>query len=499
MSEKVILPGSHREHPKDSTVIAIGVLDSMATITLSMRGSVPLLQTAHGTTYGCSPEDIAVVEKWADENGFSVDAIHVPAKTIKISGSLHALAKVFEAQLQLNADAGAGWYRTRSGDIMLPKELDSIVRGVFGFDQRPVAKTHHTVRAQDSIGSTSYTPQQVAKAYDFPTNTGSGQTIGIIELGGGYSNSDLAAYWKEVKVPTVSVTAVGVDGASNSPSGDPNSADGEVALDIQVIGAIAPAARIAVYFAPNTDQGFLDAINAAIHDTVRKPSVISISWGGPETNWQPQTMTAFNAAFQDAALLGISVTVASGDSGSSDGTDGNAVDFPASSPWALGCGGTTLRVDHNLKITSETVWNDGANGGASGGGESVQFVRPAYYQNGINLAGTGRGVPDVAGNADPETGYVTIVDGQKGIIGGTSAVAPLWAALIALCNQELKEPCGWIGKVLYLSAPAGTLNDITVGNNGAYTAQPGWDACTGLGSPNGAKVLELLKIHRGTA
>ncbi len=245
----------------------------------------------------------------------------------------------------------------------------------------------------------------------------------------------------------------------------------------------------------------MDAINAAIHDTVRKPSVISISWGGAESEWTPQALNAFNAAFHDAALLGISVCAAAGDDGSSDGeTDGkNHVDFPASSPWVLACGGTKL-VSSNGAIQSETVWNDGANGGATGGGVSSHFSKPAY-QAAVNVPKptgtantTGRGVPDVAGVADPDTGYSILVDGQQGVVGGTSAVAPLWAALIALLNQQLGKNIGWFQPALYGTITQHkALHDITSGTNGAYKAGPGWDACTGLGSPNGMAILNVLK------
>ncbi len=347
----------------------------------------------------------------------------------------------------------------------------------------------------------SYTPRQVAKLYNFPVNTGKNQTIALIELGGGFNDSDLQTYWGQIGVGNVSTTAVSVDGAQNSPIGDPNSADGEVALDIEVAGAIAPSAQIAVYFAPNTDQGFLDGINAAIHDTVRKPSVISISWGSAESEWTPQSLNAYNAAFHDAALLGISVCAAAGDGGSSDGEpDGkNHVDFPASSPWVLGCGGTKL-IGSGSTIQSETVWNDGASGGATGGGVSSHFSRPAYqaHVNTPKPSGTvnptGRGVPDVAGDASPETGYNILVDGQQGVFGGTSAVAPLWAALIALFNEQLGKNVGWLHPALYGTITQHkALHDITSGTNGSYKAGPGWDPCTGLGSPNGQAMLNLLK------
>jgi kumamolisin len=269
-------------------------------------------------------------------------------------------------------------------------------------------------------------------------------------------------------------------------------------LDIEVVGAIAPQAVIAVYFAPNTDAGFLDAITTAIHDATNKPSILSISWGGPESSWTQQSMTAFDSAFQAAAALGITVCVASGDNGSSDGvTDGaDHVDFPASSPFALACGGTTLRVSGNT-IGSETVWNDGAQGGATGGGVSSFFGLPAW-QDGLQVTKTSggttpltaRGVPDVCGDADPETGYDVRIDGTDTVIGGTSAVAPLWAGLIARMNAANGSPVGYINPQLY-SHPS-VLNDITLGNNGDFEAAPGWDACTGLGSPNGAKVAALF-------
>jgi kumamolisin len=213
-------------------------------------------------------------------------------------------------------------------------------------------------------------------------------------------------------------------------------------LDIEVAGAIAPAAQIAVYFAPNTDQGFLDTVTTAIHDATNKPSVISISWGGPESSWTQQSMTAFDQAFQDAATMGITVCVAAGDNGSSDGASGDNVDFPASSPYALACGGTSVQASNN-SITSETVWNDGAQGGSTGGGISSFFALPPY-QEGLSAALTAggartlanRGVPDVAGDADENTGYDVRVDGSDTVIGGTSAVAPLWSGLIARINQK---------------------------------------------------------------
>ena len=329
----------------------------------------------------------------------------------------------------------------------------------------------------------------------------------------GFSLTDLKAYFTSLGLPTPDVTAVGVasDGGvgANLPGPDPN-ADGEVMLDIEVAGAVAPKAEIAVYFAFNTDNGFLAAVNTALHDNVRKPSVISISWGSTEDLNTAQALNAFDLVLQDAAALGVTVCCSSGDDGSSDirkpnERDGEPhVDFPASSPFALACGGTNL-LGSGTAISSEVVWNQG-NGG-TGGGVSNHFARPPYQAKAkvpkSPKGKVGRGVPDVAGDADPNTGYqVRLVGGQSEVIGGTSAVSPLWAGLIALVNQRLaklgKPPAGFVNTVLFSVLPAaGVFHDIVTGNNdiegiGKYKAGKGWDACTGLGTPDGTKLLAAL-------
>ena len=286
-----------------------------------------------------------------------------------------------------------------------------------------------------------------------------------------------------------------MDGAHNQPGTDPNdpqNADGEVALDIEVAGAVAPKAKIVVYFAPNTAQGFVNVFNHAVHDSDHNPSVISTSWGSAEDPTDPTTKQ-IDQILQDAASMGVTLCAASGDSGSRDdpnNTDQAAVDFPASSPSALGCGGTALRIS-GTKITDEVVWED-----HSGGGVSRIFDLPSHQESAgvpsaVNPAGpVRRGVPDVAGDADPATGYKILVDGQSLTFGGTSAVAPLWAGLIARINQKLGHNAGFINTILYQNPQA--FNDITSGSNTDYNAGPGWDPCTGLGSPKGAAVLQAL-------
>src|SRR6266480_4781143 len=374
----------------------------------------------------------------------------------------------------------------RTGHLRIPRDLAEVIEGVFGLDNRPQSTPHFRLKKdasgglQPHIATTSYTPTQVAQAYDFPASGQvAGQCIGILELGGGYNTDDLNAFFASLGISVPQVSAVSVDGGMNAPTGDPNQADGEVALDIEVAGSVAPGASIAVYFAPNTDQGFLDALTTAIHDTTNNPSVISISWGGPENEWTQQAMMAFDAACQDAATLGVTVCAASGDNGASDGVnDGQFhVDFPSSSPSILACGGTTLDATGN-QIKDEEAWNELATGGgATGGGVSKVFALPSWQQNaGVPKAPNGmlgRGVPDVAGDADPNSGYQIVVDSQADVVGGTSAVAPLWAGLIALLNQQATHAVGYLNPLLYAAPVEATFHDINVGNNGGYQARPG--------------------------
>ena len=452
--------------------------------------------------FGAEPRDIEEVKKFAASHGLAVVQEDAARRSVILSGTVAQFNRAFDVDLERFEHEG-GSYRGRTGPIHLPDELNGKVEGVFGLDNRPQARPHFRARGPQGnvhwrATSSSFTPLQIASLYNFPGGTGQGESIGLIELGGGYRPADLKQYFAQINVPQPQISTISVDHGRNLPTGDPNGPDGEVMLDIEVAGAVAPAADIAVYFGPNTDQGFFDAMTTAIHDTTSKVSVISISWGGPESSWTPQAMNAFDQAFQAAAAMGITVCAAAGDNGSSDGaSDGkNNVDFPASSPHVLACGGTSLKASGNT-IASETVWNDGTSGGASGGGISNFFPLPPY-QEGLGAALTAggtealanRGVPDVAGDADENTGYDVRVDGSDTVIGGTSAVAPLWAALIARINQASGSPLGYINPMLYNNPPA--FHDITQGNNGTFAAAPGWDACTGLGTPNGGAVASVL-------
>jgi kumamolisin len=525
---RTTIPGTDRPaplHPRSGPVDP----DEQATVTVYLRpGSPPppddvrLTREEWAARMAPSPADIDALGKFASAHELTVGPVDPARRAVAVTGRLADLSAAFGTELSTHAAPDGGSYRGRSGPLSVPTEFGGAVEGVFGLDTRPQARTQHRAASSTAV---SYSPVEVAEAYGYPaTASGAGQTVGLVELGGGYRSTDIDSYFSGLGVTAPAVTAVSVDGGANTP-GTASGADGEVMLDIEVVGATAPGVAIAVYFAPNTDQGFIDAVTTAVHDTTNHPSVVSISWGDAESTWTAQAMQQMEAAFSAAATLGVTVTVAAGDGGSTDGqTDGlQHVDFPASAPHALACGGTSLRLAGPATaaaggaasptaatgsaptIVSEVVWNDlSAGDGATGGGISTVFPVPSYQSAAgvpvsANPGGTaGRGVPDVAGDADPETGYNVLVDGSAEVIGGTSAVAPLWAGLVARLNNALGRDVGYLQPQLYpLSAsPPSTgavTNDITSGTNGTYSARPGWDPCTGLGSPRGTQLLDALR------
>jgi kumamolisin len=468
--------------------------------------------------HGADAADIAKIEAFVSGHGLTVLGHDSGRRSVFVSGTAAQYCAMFGITLEQHEHHG-GTFRARKGALTIPQELVDIIDGVFGIDDRPAAQPHfrHPRKHEDSaekgnklaakahadtaVANAPFLPTQLATLYDFPHGDGDGQTVAIIELGGGYRTEDLKAYFKQLGLHAPKVRTVRVDGGKNQPS-TAQSADLEVMLDIEVAAALAPAANYVVYFAPNTDKGFLDAVTTAIHDSNNKPSVLSISWGGDEANYTEQSKTAFNQAFQTAAALGITVCCSTGDYGSNnDEADGlSHVTFPAVSPWVLACGGTQLLAQNNA-IYSEVVWNEMPEGGATGGGVSTSFAVPSYQASAnvppsANPPGTqyGRGIPDVAGNADAKTGYRIRVDGGDWVVGGTSAVAPLWAALIAIINQKMDNRVGFLNPLLYGSLrSSGVCRDIVSGNNGAYQSRVGWDACTGWGSPNGKALYKALK------
>jgi kumamolisin len=461
----------------------------------------PLDRDELAARYGADPADLDAVTAALTAAGAEVLSASAATRLVRVRGSAGTLTSTFGAEFE-SVPVDRPGTRAWTGGLSLAAELSGPVVGVLGLDDRPQAAARYRV-ARAETSAVSYTPLQLAAAYGLPDANGSGQTLAIIELGGGFGTDDLTSYFGGLGVAAPTVTAVGVDGATNVAGKDPNGADGEVLLDIEVAGAIAPSATLLVYFAPNTDAGFVDAITQAAHATPA-PTAMSISWGQSEDQWTEQARTAMDNAIADAALLGVTVTAAAGDSGSTDNETQGAphCDFPASSPHALGCGGTSLQLDSSGAVASETVWNDGGTGGATGGGISAVFPVPDWQANaGIPARSggstRGRGVPDVAAVADPQTGYQVLVDGTATVIGGTSAVAPLWAALVCRLAQLAGRPLGLLQPAIYAGAAPGAaapgFRDITEGTNGTYSAGAGWDACTGLGVPAGADLLGVLR------
>jgi kumamolisin len=379
---------------------------------------------------------------------------------------------------------------------------------------------------------------ELAEMYSFPKTIGNAQHIGVVEFGGGYHRSDLSSFFSSLKVDMPKVGDVSVDGAVNAPAdstdirrvldslksarttqkpsspkarpGEPNrGGEGleavqntiETTMDIEIAGALAGGAQITVYFAPNSEQGVFNALRKSLAAARRPPNILSISWGEPEPGLGKSYMNLVNDLLRDAAHLGVTVCASSGDFGAlNQSQDGKpAVNFPASSPYVLGCGGTTPRLS-GMKVRSETAWNSTYFGlwGATGGGASRHFSRPPWQEKlGVPSAPggfRGRGVPDVAGPADPNCGFRIVAGGSPSVSGGTSAVAPLWAGLLARINHALGANVGYLTPHLYhLAASKGRIfHEVVGGNNGRYPVRPGWNACTGLGSPKGERLLEVL-------
>jgi kumamolisin len=519
------IPGSYREPPAGpAPIAAVRAVNPAEQIEVSVyvkdndqdqdpllkQGPIAAGQAASARTVSqASQADysdaFARITKFASENGLSVVKQDPSRRLVKLAGPADKLEAAFRTKLHYYND-GAAAFRARSGSLSAPADMVDSIEAVLGLDTRPIAKPK-LKRHIDPHAIGGHLPNQIAGFYGFPTSKGEGQCIAIIELGGGFRDSDNKLAFAAMGLQTPVVSAISVSGGSNQPGIDPNS-DGEVALDIQVAGGVAPGASIAVYFAPNTTQGFVDAITRAVTDQQNRPSVISISWGSSESNWTPQGLAAMNSALRDAAKRGVTVLAAAGDNLATDGVqDGRAhVDFPASNPYVIACGGTLIDVKAG-KIAQETVWNQDGQG--TGGGISDTYPVPGYQSKAKIPPSAnpdhriGRGSPDMAADADPRSGYRVVVGGSGTAIGGTSAVAPLFAGLIALVNERCGRAVGFIHPNIY-GAPQ-VFNQITKGNNrnnagiGYDTAGKDWNACTGLGAPNGEAFVKLFELAGGQA
>lgn len=455
------------------------------------------------------------VVRWATSVGLQVTGEDAATRRVMLRGRTEQLARAFEVDLERFAwqrpDGRSVEYRGHQGPVRLPAHLDGVVEGVYGLDDRPLARSH--VRTLDDGRSAvfAYDPPQLAALYDFPRLANGGEGVelvaAMVELGGVVHPFDLAASFARLGLPAPDITNVWLDGATPTP--DPNGADVEVALDYQVIGAMvaamAPKAHLTIvsYNAPNNERGFIDAAATAASDAIRHPAAVSISWGAPEDHWSPQGMRGLDAAFATGALHGVTFSAAAGDAGSTnDEVDGyQHPEFPASSPHAWACGGTTLLAARG-RIRTETVWNELSRGaGAAGSGVSTVFPVPAYQAalgirpRSADGGGLGRGLPDGSGNADPLTGWNVVALRRLRSTGGTSAVAPMYTALWTLVSAQLGHRIGLPHNALYARRGRG-FNDVTSGDTGGpYRAGRGWDLASGWGSPDGRQIARDLGVR----
>jgi kumamolisin len=508
-----------------------------------------------GERYGASAADLQVVADFVQASGLVVEVTDAARRLVQASGTAEQVSRAFAVDLGHYRSPTEG-YRGYEGLVYLPSAVADVVEAVLGLDNRRMAH-----RANTAGTAVPLTPPQVAQAYNFPTpaDGASGETVAILEFSGpttapvnnptcGFAQSDIDGFINYLNRTTGSnlvstnVVSVPVDQSAaapgNVPSGsaDPgvsiNDPDFEVVLDIEIVVSIAQHADVVVYFAPLTDQGWVDALTQIVADTTNDPSVLSISWGWAEleTNadfssqpfeWTQQAFNKMTDAFQSAAAIGMTVFVATGDHGSDCGVrDGRAhVIYPASDPWVTACGGTIV---NSVSPLNQGTWNDG--GGATGGGISY-LVPPQEWQANANVPASangdghrGRGLPDVAGNASQLSGYVLWIYGQTSTslyiagscsklppFGGTSAVAPLYAALIALINASLKKRVGYLNPLLYgapgifqdindgvSNAVYWTNDDGSPGSSPGYNSAAGWDPCTGWGTIDGSALLGIF-------
>ncbi len=460
--------------------------------------------------------DIEAVRRFASGRRLEVASVDRGRRMMALRGRVRDINRAFRVDI-LRYRIGNLVFHSHEDAHTHPTELAGIVEGILGLDNGPAAKRprHRRCPPEESTkppkpDSHTKPPSAFTGLYQFPKGaTGKGQTIGVLEFDGGFEPRKLRSYLSKLGVSAPRVIVREIPPGGNRPVHRPGtlSPDVEVYLDLEILASVAPGATLVVYFAENTPRGWIKALQTAIFDRKHRPSVLSISWGRAEQYWSPQAINAIEQRLQMAALLGITVCCSSGDRGVFEADPRPyTVPFPASSPHVLACGGTALEALPKGGA-GEIVWNESRIAGvASGGGISALFELPPF-QSAHRVparAGTvreaGRGIPDVAANASSTTGYLVWADDTPMSLGGTSAATPLWAGLIACLNEALGRRIGYLTPLLYSRhAPrAGALVDIRNGNNQllgrqGYRARRGWDPCTGLGSPNGVKLLKWLQ------
>jgi kumamolisin len=470
----------------------------------------------HEQRYGSTAEDFEAVQAFAAAYGLQVVEASAARRVVELSGSLAAFGRAFSVRFRL-FDSPRGPYRTYDSPILIPLELAAVIEDVIGLDDRPLL---HPQAAGGGLETLVHVdPRTIAAYYQFPSGaTGTGQCIAALQFGGGYYQSDLETYFRLRGLTMPEIVLVELLGQSNQPatrpeilqcagcfgllpsgaSGPPNPASLpyletiECTMDLELLGTLAPGARLVTYMAPGTSQGQYAAFSKAIFDPVNAPSVINCSWGSPESHFPRNVLSSLDRLFQHAALKNVTICVSSGDCGNGTAQYGSPTpQFPASSPHVLTCGGSSV----SANLSQETSWYEtfpNMPGALSGGyGLSQVFPVPSWQQQ-AGIGSTGRAYPDVASKADILDGYDVVVTGLDLPMGGTSAAAPMWAALAALINERLGRPVGLLGPYLYTKPFAQAVHDITQSGGGPCTPAPGWDSCTGLGSPIGTGLLAAL-------
>jgi kumamolisin len=444
---------------------------------------------------------IAKIRRYAKQCGIRIFDVDPTRRRVRLRATSTKSEKAFTTRLR-EIEHGGCHYRCPDRTPRVPRQIADVVQAVLGFDERPCISRLRSMA--ESQGGNGLYPSDMARLYGIATaGRGAGQCIALIEPAGGYDPEDLKRACEAMKVPVPAVTDVSVGKGRNAFGADAR-ADKEVSLDVQILAGVAPEARLAIYFTENNETGLADGVTEAIHDSTHRPSVIVITWGEPEISWSSAerraARTALDAALTDAVRLGITVVAAAGDDLATDGIADNKahVDYPASSPYVLGCGGTRITLDASgTAIFDEIVWNDGLRG--TGGGISDFFLVPEFQKSAqvppsVNDGRLGRGVPDVAAAASETNGYRIFLRGSDVTTGGTSAAAPLWAAFIALLNAMRGKSLGFINPTLYRDPDL--LRRIASGDNAifgiGYKAGTGWSACTGLGTPKGAAMIVSL-------
>jgi pro-kumamolisin-like protein/IPT/TIG domain-containing protein len=527
--------------PRD--VAALGSFASAVSSPGSPSHGHYLSTAAFRQAFAPAPSTLAAVRAWLAASGLSVGATSANGMLVPVTGSVGRLEQVFSVPLVQTRLPGGRVSRAATADPELPADLAPAVQGVVGLSTVAQASPH-LVRGPSPVvtppgglraaavdvphagpsacGAASqaagifhgWTADQLASAYGLSSlydagRVGAGQQVGIFELAP-YVPGDIAAY-QSCFGTSASVTDVPVDGGATSGAID------EADLDIEVVAGLAPSASISVFSGPNNGgTGPIDTYTAMVDDpSVR---VLSTSWGVCESSMSANDRAAEAALFQQATAQGQTVVAASGDSGSSDcydpmsgtGNHGLAVDDPADQPNVTGVGGTSLS-NFGPDAPVETTWNNGANGGGSGGGNSVEFPAPGWQQIpaaqnpdtafncGPSMNAQCREVPDVAASSDPNHGDIVYIGGSWIPVGGTSAAAPLWAALTADIGQGCATPAGFLNTKLYPAGAGGSppFHDVTTGNNNLFgnpqfPATAGYDLATGWGSPQAPSLLGVL-------